>query len=92
MQGPAPASPAWDSSARSTRSPESRTRVQSRSGFIDDPRSDANGRLRAVVEPGERTYAVGYIPESAGYRRPAPEKRVRLPAGGTVTVQFELEK
>ncbi len=71
---------------------ESRSRVQSRSGFIDDPRSDAKGRLRAVVEPGERAYAVGYIPESAGYRRPASEKRVRLPAGGTVTVRFELEK
>ena len=72
--------------------PGSRITVQSRSGFIDNPQSDANGRLRAVVEPGERAYAVGYIPESAGYRRPASEKRVRLPAGGTATVRFELEK
>ncbi len=72
--------------------PGSRISVQSRSGFIDNPQSDANGRLRAVVEPGERAYAVGHIPESAGYRRPASEKRVSLPAGGTVTVRFELER
>jgi RNA polymerase sigma factor (sigma-70 family) len=72
--------------------PGSRISVQSRSGFIDNPRSEANGCLRAVVDPGERAYAVGYIPESAGYRRPASEKRVRLSAGGTVTVRFELEK
>jgi hypothetical protein len=45
-----------------------------------------------VVEPGERLYSVGYIPESAGYRRPSSEKRVILPAGGTATVRFELEK
>jgi hypothetical protein len=70
----------------------SRSSVQSRSGFIDNPRSDADGRLRAVVEPGERVYSVGYIPESAGYRRQQPEKRVTLPAGGSVTVRFVLEE
>jgi RNA polymerase sigma factor (sigma-70 family) len=72
--------------------PGSRHSVQSRSGYIDNPRSDADGRLRAVVEPGERVYSVGYIPESAGYRQQQPEKRVVLPAGGSVTVQFELRK
>jgi hypothetical protein len=70
----------------------SRETVQSRSGFIDDPRSNADGRLRAVVEPGERTYMVGHIPESTGYRQQYPTKRVTLPAGGTVTVRFELQQ
>ncbi len=70
----------------------SRVTVQSRSGYIDDPRSDADGRLRAVVEPGERTYMVGHIPESTGYRQQYPTKRVTLPAGGTVTVRFELQQ
>ncbi len=46
--------------------PGSLTSVQSRSGYIDNPRSDANGRLRAVVEPGERVYELGHIPTSAG--------------------------
>ncbi len=65
--------------------------VQSRSGFIDNPRSDAQGRLRAVVEPGERVYSVGKIPESIGYPQQSPQKRVVLPAGQTVTVRFKLE-
>jgi hypothetical protein len=72
--------------------PGTRTTVQSRSGYIDHPRTDADGRLRAVVEPGERIYAVGLIPESAGYRPQSPQKRVALPAGGTVTARFELGK
>lgn len=72
--------------------PGSRTSVQSRTGYIDHPLSDAKGRLRAVVEPGERVYALGYIPESAGYGRQSPQKRVTLPAGQTVTIRFELDK
>jgi RNA polymerase sigma factor (sigma-70 family) len=71
--------------------PGSRASVQSRSGYIDHPVSDADGRLRAVVEPGERVYAVGPIPESTGYRQQNPQKRVAVPAGGTVTVRFELQ-
>jgi hypothetical protein len=64
--------------------------VQSRTG--DDPRSDAEGRLRVVVEPGEGTFWLGYVPKSSGYRWSSQEKRVVLPAGRTVTVRFELEK
>jgi hypothetical protein len=71
--------------------PGSRASVQSRTGYIDHPRSDADGRLRAVVEPGERVYAVGPIPESTGYRQQSPQKRVAVPAGATVTVRFELQ-
>ena len=72
--------------------PGSRVAVQSRPGFIDNPRSDAQGRLRTVVEPGERIYAVGRIPESTGYGKQNPEARVALPAGKTVTVRFKLER
>jgi RNA polymerase sigma factor (sigma-70 family) len=72
--------------------PGFRHSVQSRSGYIDNPGSDADGRLRAVVEPGERVYSVGYIPESTGYRQQQPQKRVVLPVGGSATVRFELQK
>jgi hypothetical protein len=66
--------------------------VQSRTGYIDNPSSDANGRLRAVVKPGKGVFAVGHIPDAAGYRQSSLQKRVQLPAGKTVTVRFELEK
>ncbi len=69
-----------------------RMSVQSRPGYIDNPRSDANGRLRAVVEPGKWVYLVGHIPESAGYRQQYPERRVDLPARGTVTIRFKLQQ
>src|SRR5262249_28475673 len=72
--------------------PGSRVMVQSRTGYIDNPRSDADGRLRAVVEPGERIYLVGHIPESTGRRQQSPQRRVVLPTGGTVTVRFELQQ
>jgi len=71
--------------------PDSSVAMQSRSGFIDNPRSNARGRLRAVVEPGERVYSVGRIPESTGYRQQNPRERVVLPAGKTVTARFKLD-
>jgi RNA polymerase sigma factor (sigma-70 family) len=70
----------------------SRAQLQSRSGYIDNPRTDANGRLRAVVEPGERMYAVGRIAESSGYPLQDRQERVVLPAGQTVTVRFKLQR
>ncbi len=72
--------------------PGGRMGVQSRPGYIDNPRSDANGRLRAIVEPGKWVYAVAQVPESAGYPRPYPERRVTLTPRGKVTVRFELQK
>ncbi|SIO58776.1 RNA polymerase sigma factor, sigma-70 family [Singulisphaera sp. GP187] len=72
--------------------PGSRSSVQSRSGYIDNPRSDAKGQLRAVVEPGDWVYSLGYIPGSAGYGQISLEKQVSLPAGQTMTIRFELDK
>lgn len=66
--------------------------IQSRPGYVDNPRSDANGRLRAIVEPGKWIYFVAHVPESAGYGQPRLERRVILSPRGTVTVRFELQK
>ena len=69
-----------------------RAQVQSRTGYIDNPRSDANGRLRAIVYPGSGVFSIGWIPESAGYRDYTKQQSVDLVAGQTVTVRFELER
>ncbi len=66
--------------------------VQSRTDKVDHPKSGADGRLRAVVYPGEGVFSVWQVPESSGYREPRDQKRVNLIAGQTVTVRFELEK
>ncbi len=66
--------------------------MQNRPGYIDNPRSDADGRLRAIVEPGKWVFFVAYVPESAGYGQPRLEKRVTLTPRGTVTVRFELRR
>ncbi len=72
--------------------PERTEGVQSRTGYVDYPRTDASGRLRAVVEPGEWVYSVGYIPESNGDRQRPPEERATLFPGRIATIRFELEK
>jgi RNA polymerase sigma factor (sigma-70 family) len=71
---------------------QGRAQVQSRTGYIDNPRSDASGRLRAVVYPGEGVFSIGWIPASAGYRDNTEQKSVNLVAGQTVTVRFEFDK
>jgi hypothetical protein len=43
-----------------------RSRAQSRTGYVDHPRSDANGRLRAVTYPGVGVFSIGWVPESSG--------------------------
>jgi RNA polymerase sigma factor (sigma-70 family) len=70
----------------------SRWQVQTRTGYIDNPSTDKNGRLRAVVPPGAGVFALGYVPESSGYKVTHAEKRATLTAGKTVTIRFELEK
>ena len=70
--------------------PGGRRQVQSTTTNVDNPRTDANGRLRAVVYPGEREYSVGGASLPEGYRRLAQTRLVKLPAGQTVVVRFEL--
>jgi hypothetical protein len=72
--------------------PNARTSVQSSTSTVDHPRTDASGRLRAVVYPGEREYYVGGIPLPAGYPHQSQSKLVKLPAGERVVVRFELRK
>jgi hypothetical protein len=66
--------------------------VQTRTHYVDHPRSDASGQVRAVVDPGEGVFSIGQVPESSGYRESVEQKRVVLFAGETVTVRFQLDK
>jgi hypothetical protein len=61
--------------------------------------TDANGKLRVVVQPGKRRYALGSVPQPAGARRGqgggpprdyTPIPRVELIEGQTLTLQFEV--
>jgi hypothetical protein len=72
--------------------PTAMAEVRSTTTIVDHPRTDADGRLRAVVHPGERDYSVGNLPMPAGYRQQGQTKHVTLTAGETVVVRFELQK
>jgi hypothetical protein len=64
--------------------------VQGSTVYVDNPRTDAAGRLRAVVYPGSGRYRInrvdGYDPVDLD------SEEVELPAGKTVTVRFKLRK
>jgi RNA polymerase sigma factor (sigma-70 family) len=66
--------------------------VQSRTGYIDNPRSDADGRLRAVVEPGDWQFMPSYLPEKVGYLLYNGRKTAWLEPRKTTTLRFELKK
>jgi hypothetical protein len=82
--------------------PNLRDRVQSATSWIDNPVTDAAGKLRAVVNPGKRKYFFSGIGPATDYQPvkddddPAElepgEKLVELPEGKTVTVRFKLRK
>lgn len=70
-----------------------RTSVQSSTVWVDNPKTNAGGELRAVVYPGKRRYGVGFYPLPAGYR--APDRAIQgveleLTAGESVTAEFNL--
>jgi protocatechuate 3,4-dioxygenase beta subunit len=72
-----------------------RERVHSVNWFIDEPTSDAQGEMRAVVEPGTLLYAVSQLPD--GYaeddnREATAGRTLELPESGTVTAEFLLHK
>lgn len=66
--------------------------VQSSTYFIDNPTTDAEGQLRAVVNPGQRSFAVSRTLKDAGYLIDGMRQTMELPAGKTVTVTFALRK
>jgi protocatechuate 3,4-dioxygenase beta subunit len=70
----------------------SRWQVQSNTWYIDNPTTDSGGRLRAVVAPGAGVFTLGPVPESTGYVHSHEQKRIKLIAGETVTIRFELDK
>lgn len=67
-----------------------RTSVQSDTTYIDHPRTNAEGRIRAIVNPGSDFFYAGPI---EGYQLEGDQRLpVVLPAGKTVTVQFKMRK
>ncbi|WP_165227393.1 sigma-70 family RNA polymerase sigma factor [Aquisphaera insulae] len=69
--------------------------VTSTHDFMDNPVnpvSDARGRLRAVMPPGETTFSVMHSPPPPGYQPSREQQRVTLRAGKAATVRFELRR
>jgi RNA polymerase sigma factor (sigma-70 family) len=64
--------------------------VQSSTVYVDNPRTDAAGRMRAVLSPGTGRFLVHPPPGYEAVDRDSGE--VNLPAGKTVTVRFTLRK
>jgi RNA polymerase sigma factor (sigma-70 family) len=81
----------WFTCLKHTR-PGATGRVQSRTGYIDHPTTDANGRLRAVLEPGQADFSISYVPASLEYETWVREQRVELRPRKPVTVRFELTR
>jgi hypothetical protein len=66
------------------------TLVQSSTVYVDNPRTDAAGRMRAVFDPGTGRFL---IHPPAGYQAENSDSgEVTLAAGQIVTVRFTLRK
>jgi RNA polymerase sigma factor (sigma-70 family) len=77
------------------------TRADGATGRVTSSFSDADGRLRLVVQPGKRKYTVDFgtlpqdyeiVPEADDVPGKPGAKEVELPAGKTVHVKFKLRK
>jgi hypothetical protein len=69
---------------------KARSQVQSSTTMVDNPVTNANGELRAVVLPGTRNYSIQPL---KGYRSNGNfQREVDCIVGQTVRVKFELEK
>jgi hypothetical protein len=71
--------------------------VQSTTSAVDNPKTDANGVLRAVVRPGRRRFGIGWdrLPEGYEFADESDRslgRQVVLPAGQEVTELFPLRK
>lgn len=68
---------------------EAATRI----AWRDRPRTDASGRLRALVDPGKHRYGVGLRFHPAGYEIvESPGREVECRAGETVRVRFTMRR
>ena len=70
----------------------SRVMVQSRTGYIDNPRSNADGRLRRLVSRGKGSTWWGTSPNPRAIASSIRRSGSPLPAGGTVIARFELQQ
>ncbi len=75
---------------------QGRTSVQSGTAYVDNPVTNDNGELRAVVQPGTRRYGIGFGPLPEGYEGDNSDlvqgRVLELSAGKTVTETFRLRK
>lgn len=66
--------------------------VETRIAHVERPRTDANGRMRALVEPGKHTIGVGLAAYPREYEFTALGVKVECQAGETVEVTFKVRK
>ncbi|MEZ6197860.1 MAG: carboxypeptidase regulatory-like domain-containing protein [Planctomycetota bacterium] len=64
--------------------------VQSNPSIVDHPKTDAEGKMRALLDPGEVEFRIGWSPVP-GYRMRAEPQTFVLEAGKTTRVRFALE-
>jgi hypothetical protein len=71
-----------------------RTGVQSSTTYVDNPQTDSEGKLQAVVLPGRRVYGVGWNPLPGGYKinLQKSSQTVECEAGKIVRARFELSR
>ena len=74
-----------------------RMMVQSTTSSVENPVTDANGTLMAVVRPGTQRYGIGFGRVPNDYEVVNPDDKtlgriLQLPAGGILTEEFLLRK
>jgi hypothetical protein len=87
----------WEEMTDLPRGRSGRRSVQSHTTAVNNPKTNANGEIRAVVVPGVRSFGVGFtvLPggiDAVNFRDRMPGRRIDLPAGETVTEEFLMRK
>jgi hypothetical protein len=59
---------------------------------VDRPKSDKDGKLRILVEPGEHRFGVGFRFFPEGYEREPNSQLLDCPASQTITATFKLTR
>ena len=71
---------------------QGRTRgINSSPSIVDHPKTDAEGRMRVLMNPGKLTVFPGGYGALPGYRRPQEPLRLDLEPGDTKTVRVEFQ-